>query len=454
MTTTILLYVGLVLLALLAVQDFSAKVSQRGNMGQYFFCVTLFVALNLIIYVTICAAALQVEIVHLLSGEFKDLIPKDQSTLPLDKQVLPLVLAFAYFGVGSVNIPIGSRAVSFYGSLLKLIQGMYKPDDINIDPIKKDIQHLNTQSGQLRKAIERFNESGKKQGWNILADKWDDLSHDREAMERHKKSLKDVRHELGDPKTLDTGKLKTGLDEKIKEITQNINNKLRSHISALVEANDKNSIALQKLLSNVGLKMPEDSPASQSHIQICRAIVLSLFGGALLGAALNHWSDPPQPIAPQSLTWMVALGTFGSIFSLITHLSRNKIYWVLGLGAVAGAAGQLTLKIVSIFIGISMETNLNALIAWMPQLMFGIVFGGCLAALIHGFRYWVWPNFKNSMICYLCIALSGAVMFIFLGYMMRSVMAFDMGKITYFIFLGAFVSSVSAVITNIFHESS
>lgn len=446
MTTAIMIYVGIVLLLLLSIQDFSSKVIRQGNFSQYYFCESLFIILNLIIYVTICAAILQVKIMTLLSGK----VP-DQSQL--ENVFIPLMLAFAYFGIGSVNIPIGGKAVSMYGSLLKLFQGMYKPNDINIDPIKTSIQRLNTQSDELRKAIESFNEDGRNHGWNTLSDKWDELSQDRTAMERHRNSLRDVRKELCESNKPDINTLTANIDEKIKDLSQNMNDKFRRHISALVEANDKNSVALKELLSNVGLKLPESSPTPKSRIQICRSIVLSLFCGALLGAVMNHLSENPVPVAPQSLSWMVALGIFGVIFSSITYLSRNKIYWALGIGAAAGAAGQLALKILTAALSMAQIISLNEFYTWMPKLMLGIVYGGCLAALIHVFRYLICPKLKNSAVCYLVIAFSGAALFILLGYIMRSITTFEIHEITTFVILGAFVSSVSAIITNIFHES-
>ena len=220
MITTVFVYVGMLLLTLLAIQDFRSKINRRGHVSQYYACLSLFVALNMLIYVGICALLLQMTYIQLLGGQVSE-------TLPLDKKALPLVLAFAYFGVGSVNIPIGDKVVSFYGSMLKLFQGMYKPNNINLDPIKKEIHRLNTQSDLLREAIESFNDTGQARGWSILSDKWQELAQDRQALEGHSKSLKLVQAELSNTNPLDVGKISNWLDEKIGEITHDINNKLK-----------------------------------------------------------------------------------------------------------------------------------------------------------------------------------------------------------------------------------
>jgi hypothetical protein len=134
---------------------------------------------------------------------------------------------------------------------------MYKPEDINIDPIKKDIHSLDAQSDQLREAIESFNESGQVHGWNILSEKWEDLTQDRQALEGHSQSLRLVQEELEKSDPVQISKTNKWLDDKISQITRDINTKLRRYIFTLVEANDKNALALQSLLSGIGLKLPE-----------------------------------------------------------------------------------------------------------------------------------------------------------------------------------------------------
>ena len=99
-TMNIALYVGGFLLLLLSIQDFQSKIYKRGKIGQYYTCMSLFVVFNLIIYIWLC---------NLLSGVgFRELVVgQGTEGLSADKKALPILLAFAYFGVGSVDIPFG-----------------------------------------------------------------------------------------------------------------------------------------------------------------------------------------------------------------------------------------------------------------------------------------------------------------------------------------------------------
>ena len=216
-----------------------------------------------------------------------------------------------------------------------------------------------------------------------------------------------------------------------------------------MEANDKNAIALQNLLSAIGLSLPEDPQIDPSSIPLCRAIVFSLFGGALLGAVLTHWSN--RALAPEILAWMLSLGVFGAIFSALSRLSKNYAFGAIALGAAAGAAGQLALEIVQIAFKASSYTFQNFPM-WLPKIVIGAVFGGCLAALTHGFRYYIKQKVRNCFRCYALNAAGGAAMFIMLGIIMGFVKTVDISRITFFAFLGGFVACVAALITNIFHE--
>jgi hypothetical protein len=442
MTTTIFVYVGLLLLFLLSLQDFLTKTSKRGRTGQYYSCLSLFILINLTIYIGICALLVQVSFWQVLIGQGTE-------DLSLDKKVLPLVLAFAYFGIGSVNIPVGDKAVSFYGSLLKLFQGMYKPEVINIDPIKKDIQSMDAQSDQLSEAIESFNESGLVHEWSILSDKWKELNQDRLMLEDHSQSLRRVQEELEKSDPAMISKINKKLDEKISQITRDINTKLRRHISALVEVNDKNSLALQSLLSGVGLKLPEPPAPRHSNIAFCRAIVFSFFGGALVGAILSSWSN--RTPTHEIMAWMLALGVFGTIFSTVAHLTKNLGFWALPIGAAAGAIGQLSLYLVRIVFG-DWRYSLADIREWLPGILVGAVFGACLGALTHSFRYYVRPKVSSCCKCYLLIAVSGMAIFVALGAIMGFVAISNMGRLTFFALLGSSVAVLIAIITNIFHE--
>lgn len=440
MTTTIFLYVGLLLISLLSIRDFQTKISKRGKFGQYYFCLSLFILVNLTIYVGVCGLLLQVSFWQVFIGQ-------GTNNLPFEKRVLPLVLAFAYFGIGSASIPVGDKVVSFYGYLLRLFQGIYKPEDINIDPIKKEIQSLDTQSDQLREAIENFNESGQVHGWNILSDKWEDLAQDRQALEDHSQSLRHVQEELEKPDPGQISKINKLLDDKISQITRDINTKLRRHIYSLVEANDKNSLALQSLLTNIGLKLPKPPVRRHSNVAFCRAIVFSFFGGSLLGAVLSNWNNrtPSHGI----LAWMLALGLFGTIFSAVSRLAKSLGFWALAIGAAAGVAGQLSLHLVGI---VFRESHTNFL-DWLPKIVIGAFFGACLGALIHGFRYYVRPVVPSCCKCYILMAVSGAVIFVALGAIMGFVTESSiLERITFFALLGSSVSVLLAIVTNIFHE--
>jgi hypothetical protein len=440
-TMTITLYVGALLLLLLSIQDFRSKISKRGKMVQYFTYMSLFVLFNLIMYILFCTLLSGVGCFELLVGQ----VAENKKNLELDKQVLPILLAFAYFGVGSVDIPLGGKAVSFYGALLKLFQGMYKPEEIDIDPIATKIKQLNTQSDQLREAVESFNDAGQAHGWVILADKWKDLTEDRQALEAHIENLRLIQDELCGEKPVDTHKINNRLGEKLAKITEEINKKLKDHINSLVEANAENALALKRLLSAIGLELPRSAVRVRSSVHLSRAIVFSIFGGAFLSPVLAYIQKIPQN--PHHIwCWMIALGVFGAIFSFIARVPKNSLHLALVLGAVAGAAGQLVLVFVGIAFGVS-RLQISGLPAWLPKVVYGVIFGAFLGLIVYAFRYVIRPKLSSCGLCYLLIAIAGAVVFITLG-----AVIFPEHSIVLFLILGAFVAIVAAFITNIFHE--
>ncbi len=99
---------------------------------------------------------------------------------------------------------------------------MYKPEEIDIDPIKSKIRQLETASDQLREAVESFNDAGRAHGWNILADNWQDLTQEHQALEAHIESLRLVQDELSGEGPVDTRKINTRLGEKLGKITEEI----------------------------------------------------------------------------------------------------------------------------------------------------------------------------------------------------------------------------------------
>jgi hypothetical protein len=418
MTATVLAYVGVIVLGLLSMQDYRDKVVKQGKVGLYYLLMMMFMALNIIIYLVICSQTLDVGLTQLFLAE--------EQKLPLDKQAFPLVLALAYFGIGTVTIPLGGKAVSFYALLLKLFQGMYRPEGVDIDPIREEINSLNQESDRLENAIRQFNETAAcaDRHWNIVADKWKDLEEDKRTLESQNAAFQDIQRVLSNTHVSksDLARVVNDLEERRGQITKDVNKRLRSHVWSLALANEKNPAALQHLLREIGLELPH-VPKTPHALPQCRAVVCSLFGGFILAGILGFMvpssarrADPILSIVPV----MISLGIFSIPFSYIARLKRDDYHWAIIFGGIAGVAG---------YTAFALSSNLLGRVGWYTITEFstlvrifanGAILGASQALFNHVFRFYIYPSIRSSIRSstwshvwgYLSIAILGAVLWV------------------------------------------
>ena len=416
MTTTILAYVGVIVLGLLSVQDYRDKVIKQGKAGLYYLCMLLFGALNVIIYLVICSQAMGIDLAQLFLAR--------ASNLAVDKQAFPVILALAYFGVGTVSIPLGDKVISIYGLLLKLFQGMYRPEGVDIDPIRERISSLNEQSDRLESAIKHFNETATTadRHWNTLAERWCDLEEDKRSLEAQNDAFIAVQQILSGTHVskADIVRLVKELDGRRGRITNEINERLRSHVCSLATANEKNPAALHNLLREIGLGLPEVPPPSHK-LPLCRAIVCSLFGGfilagimGLMGSSSARHVEPILTIVPV----MFSLGIFSIPFSYIATLKQSDYHWAIVLGGVAGVLGYGAFAVSRYLLDSSGHYDIGQPSTIMKIFANGAILGASQALFNHVFRFYIYPRIRsrvpdpiwNHVWGYLLMALLGALL--------------------------------------------
>lgn len=447
MNTTILFYIGVVILGLLSIQDFRDKVVRRGFTLQYYTCAVLFISFNVLIYMVICSYAMNLSYDKLLLG--------GENTGDVKLQLLPIGLAFASFGLGSANIPWGNKAVSVYGLLLGVFQGMFRIKEVDLVPIQQEIKSLDKESTQLVEVVDNFVEEGQSSKWDTLKEQWQDMTQEKEDTEKHIDSLTEVREKLNEDDLTDEKKAKISewANARINQMAKEINNKLRKHIANLVVANNKNQAALDKLLTSIGVPMPV-VPSKRSAISIDRALVISLFAGLLLGTFLSGTVEIVEDVPKYMLSWMLGVGLFGGLLSLTGRL-RNKsdFCWSLALGGVAGAVGLMGFAVARIALGLSYGdiSELKNILDLLPQLIIGALFGACIGLLLHIFRYYVRPRLKSRFACYISIAMAGALLFIILGLIFTGENGDSLiNRIMLLSIVGFSVAITVALVTNIF----
>jgi hypothetical protein len=395
MTTTVLAYVGIIVLGLLSIQDYHDKVVKQGKVGLYYLCMLLFVALNIIIYLVICSQTMGVDFAQLFLARARN--------VAVDKQAFPLILALAYFGVGTVNIPLGDKVVSIYGLLLKLFQGMYRPEGVDIDPIRERINSLNEQSDRLETAIKHFNETATaaEHRWNAIDEKWRDLEEDKRSLEAQNDAFVAVQQILSGTRLskADIARLVKELDERRGRIMNEINERLRNHVCSLATANEKDPIALQNLLKEIGLRLPEVPPPSHK-LPLCRAIVCSLFGGfilagilGLMGTSHGRHAEPILTIVPV----MLSLGIFSIPFSYIATLKQNDYHWAIVLGGVAGILGYGAFAVSTYLLGALGHYDVRETSTIVRIVANGAILGASQALFNHVFRFSIYPRIRNMV---------------------------------------------------------
>jgi len=447
----ILYYVGIILLSLLSIKDFSEKIIRvKRSSFQYYVCMVLFILINITIYTGICSVAMDVNLLQLLS--IKNISSQDIS----DKLLWPVVIAFAYFGLGTASIPMGNKAISFYGALLGLFQGMFSLKGIDINPIEKEIARLQKETKQLSIAVDEFLSIGKEKDWKTLNDQWNDLKEDNLILEEHVDELRKASKNLeADDISADSKveKMKGWLGNKINKMSLEINTKIRNHIVRLVRANNENQEALENILSKIGLSIPNSGSEENYKISLCRAAVFSIFIGIFLGAVSHNLTvqSPDIPICCHMLVWGLGVGLFGFIFSTNAYLNEKQGYWALVLGGLAGAIGHLSIKVMKIELGIIQTSDSwSYIISWSPQILIGLIYGSALGFITHLFRYKLQAMIGNFLLCHVIFAMVSAIIFIVIGLVVGVV---DFGKplsVAFLAIIGAAVATMAAIIMDLF----
>ena len=413
MNTTILFYIGAVILGLLCLQDFRDKVVKRGFTLQYYTCEVLFISFNILIYTVICSYAMKLKCIDLLLG--------GGNTSEEQLQIMPIGLAFASYGLGSANFPWGNKLISVYGLLLGVFQGMFRIKEVDLAPIKQEIISLHKESTQLVEVVENFVEIGQDKKWEILKEQWQDMIQEKKDTEKHIDSLKKVYQQLNEDDLTDEKKrsINEWLDTRIGQMAKEVNTKLRKHIAKLVTVNNTNQEALNKLLTTIGIDIPVVA-SKKSIVSINRALVISLFTGLLLGVFLSGTIEAGTDVSKNMLSWMIGVGLFGGLFSLIGSLkNKNEPCSYLALGGLAGAVGMTGLAATRISLGLSFG-DINT---WeqfptlLPKFTIGALFGASIGGILYIFRSHVLPRLKHCFVCYISFVVAVTLLFIILGLM-------------------------------------
>ncbi|MRR14806.1 hypothetical protein EG833_05135, partial [archaeon] len=277
MVATVIFYLGALILILLSLLDFRKKVNKGKGAAPYYTSMGLFIFINLVIYSMLCFSVMKLSPRSLL-------LAFANGTGDAEKDFFPLFAALAYFGIGSLNIPLGDRVIGFYSFILELFQGIFRLKFIDLVSIQDDIDAMKRETEQLENDIDSFAAAGKSLGWNVLDEEWDDLKHDKDAAEVHIESLNSIREELGsgDITPDKAERMSAQLGTKVSQMTEETNRKLRKHFKALVIANSDNYSAIKSIMDLIGKTIPPDS-GNLSAVSMNRALAFSIVAGAVIG---------------------------------------------------------------------------------------------------------------------------------------------------------------------------
>ena len=122
------LIAGIAVMLVLNIWDFKRTMLKSRSRWRYYLAGLFFLMVNLVIYLTLTSALLGERLDKLVIGDYS-------VTSEAAKVLIPIVVAFIYFGAGAGTFRIGSMEVQFNKRLLEALQGAFNTRLITRDQL-------------------------------------------------------------------------------------------------------------------------------------------------------------------------------------------------------------------------------------------------------------------------------------------------------------------------------
>lgn len=406
--------IGGMILGLLCFADYRQKVTRIGNKTAYYFFLAVFLSLNLAVYWFLCQFFAEplframdsanpgssAEAVKAVAS--KDLFASAEAAADL----VPIILAFGYFGMGAQTMRWGKVEVSLYGKLLDMVQSLL-PAKVSVwTDVRKAIREGDL---QRQKMLDHLNDlrsiaPGKK--WDMLEDQWQDVEIQCNQLDQRCAMLEKHLEMLNSEK-LDREKiewLKSDTLENVKESQKRALNLYKDYLADFICVNLRDEGEIRRVLNEIGI--PHQEAETPTHISVpYRCLVSGVMAGLLLGPIIKLSDLVEDGLPFLALQGALSVSVMALIFSAL-HKRFNNLLYVLFIGAVGGYLGYFIFDLMQPTFRIGSKTIDKVLL----EAMTGSYYGGGIAALLMAYRRWVAPRLKNVATGVAVLGLGGALL--------------------------------------------
>jgi len=441
---------GIAVMLVLNVWDFKRTMLKSRSRWRYYLAMLFFLVVNLVIYLTLTAA--------LLGERLDKLVISDYSvTSDAAKALIPIVVAFIYFGAGAGTFRIGSKEVQFNRRLLEALQGAFNTRLITRDQLQEVESEEEEFYQGLKKLADDKRDEAQAEHLNALEDKWKEYSDDEKWLNGeidYLNSLKDKirivkdRLNVSPDAVEELVKLVNNIQARINTNRRDLVQKLQRYLISFGFENYRDEATLEEWLIKIQALNRESIPVPPEGSVLTRALMFGFVFGLLFGPILTFDSDANSMI----YMWVGAFGLMTFSGFIAQGVLSTDITKVLAWGALGGYVGHFVFNV--FMTTIKPGSDYSSLGDFLMKPVIGVLFGIVTVVLLHLFKHKLATRINNPISCSILIAISGSILFSLVYLLIGINSGFDWKYVWKVALIGMLVTTTMNFITKAFRPGS
>jgi hypothetical protein len=446
--------VGIFSIILLSCDDFRKNVRKFISRWRYYLAGSIFIAINLFTYLVLSYAVVQQSPSSIIFGVIKI----DGNYLDM---LMPLLLAFVYFGAGAGSFRLGNKEFQLNKKLRDTLEGMFNSKPLGLNDVRYPEKQTEKLYTLLREKVEKVQPVAIDKKYDRLLVQWNEFKEDELVLKEQMDYLKKINKELvlistdlvsESPAAGKLLEVMQNIQERINNILKSLIKKAQKLLVAFAFEYYKDEVELEEYLVSIEVLDPTQDPLPYIPSVINRGLILGFMFGLLFGPLFGIFKN--EDVIYYCWRGAVVLMLFTGCVSYGVKCKNWKKTVV-----VAGMGGYIA----HFFWNLIDKTNLGELMqgtwGWImdPVLykepIVGLSYGITTALILYAFKYRIVAKVRNKNMLYAMAALSGAVSYPILNLLIKSqLMPFDTWILTAAI--GAIAMSSLSVAVNIANRAN
>ena len=181
--------VGIFSIVLLSCDDFRKNVRKFISRWRYYLAGSIFIAINLFTYLVLTYAVVQESPASIIFSGIKI----DGNYLDM---LMPLLLAFVYFGAGAGSFRLGSKEIQLNKKLRDTLEGMFNSKLLGFGDVHYPEKETEQLYALLREKVEKVQPVAIDKKWDKLLLHLDEFKEDEMVLKEQMNYLKKINEEL------------------------------------------------------------------------------------------------------------------------------------------------------------------------------------------------------------------------------------------------------------------